>query len=36
MCIRDRTGALIVLERNTNLSEIVRTGTPVNLSLIHI
>ena len=32
MCIRDRTktGALIVLERNTNLSEIVRTGTPVN------
>ena len=25
-----KTGALIVLERNTNLSEIVRTGTPVN------
>ena len=24
------TGALIVLERHTNLSEIVRTGTPVN------
>ena len=27
---RTKTGALIVLERNTNLSEIVRTGTPVN------
>lgn len=26
----NRTGALIVLERRTNLSEIVRTGTPVN------
>ena len=25
-----KTGALIVLERHTNLSEIVRTGTPVN------
>ena len=25
-----KTGALIVLERRTNLSEIVRTGTPVN------
>ena len=25
-----KTGALIVLERSTNLSEIVRTGTPVN------
>ena len=25
-----KTGALIVLERGTNLSEIVRTGTPVN------
>lgn len=25
-----KTGALIVLERNTNLSEIERTGTPVN------
>ncbi len=25
-----KTGALIVLERNTNLSEIIRTGTPVN------
>ena len=25
-----KTGALIVLERNTNLSEIVRTGPPVN------
>ncbi len=25
-----KTGALIVLERNTNLSEIVSTGTPVN------
>ena len=25
-----KTGALIVLERDTNLSEIVRTGTPVN------
>ena len=25
---RTKTGALIVLERNTNLSEIVRTGTP--------
>jgi diadenylate cyclase len=25
-----KTGALIVLERNTNLSEIVRTGTPIN------
>ena len=25
-----KTGALIVLERNTNLSEIVHTGTPVN------
>ena len=25
-----KTGALIVLERNPNLSEIVRTGTPVN------
>ena len=25
-----KTGALIVLERNTNLDEIVRTGTPVN------
>ena len=24
------TGALIVLERNTNLSEIIRTGTPLN------
>mgnify|MGYP001513116755 FL=1 len=31
-----KTGALIVLERHTNLSEIVRTGTPGNLSLIHI
>ena len=27
---RTKTGALIVLERHTNLSEIVRTGTPVN------
>ena len=25
-----RTGALIVLERNSNLSEIIRTGTPLN------
>lgn len=25
-----KTGALIVLERRTNLSEIIRTGTPVN------
>ena len=25
-----RTGALIVLERSTNLSEIIRTGTPLN------
>lgn len=24
------TGALIVLERNTNLSEVIRTGTPLN------
>lgn len=28
-----KTGALIVLERHTNLSEIVRTGTPVNSSV---
>lgn len=25
-----RTGALIVLERNSNLSEVIRTGTPLN------
>lgn len=25
-----RTGAMIVLERNSNLSEIIRTGTPLN------
>ncbi len=26
----ERTGALIVLERNTNLGEVMRTGTPLN------
>ena len=32
MCIRDRTktGALMVLERKTNLSEIIKTGTVLN------
>ena len=29
-----KTGALIVLERNTNLSEIVRTCTPVNSAVL--